>query len=119
TQTGTVIGSVHYFSPEQARGEPVGPASDLYSLGVVLYEMLTGTVPFRGDSPIAVAIKHLQEEPVPPRQLVPSIPAWLEAVVLKALAKDPAKRYVSAEEMAQDLAWRADSEPATLGAGNG
>ncbi|HEY8418794.1 MAG TPA: PASTA domain-containing protein, partial [Limnochordales bacterium] len=114
TQTGTVIGSVHYFSPEQARGEPVGPASDLYSLGVVLYEMLTGTVPFRGDSPISVAIKHLHEEPVPPRRLVPSIPAWLEAVVLKALAKDPAKRYGSAEEMAQDLAWRADAEPVAL-----
>lgn len=106
TQTGTVIGSVHYFSPEQARGGPVGPASDLYALGVVLYEMLTGTVPFRGDSPIAVALKHLEEDPVPPSRLVPSIPPWLERVVLKALAKDPAQRYRSAEEMAQDLAWR-------------
>src|SRR5690606_17693957 len=93
TQTGTVIGSVHYFSPEQARGEAVGPASDLYSLGVVLYEMLTGTVPFVGESPIAVAIKHVQEEPVPPRRHVPTIPVWLERVVLKALAKDPAQRY--------------------------
>ncbi|MFS8544437.1 MAG: Stk1 family PASTA domain-containing Ser/Thr kinase, partial [Limnochordales bacterium] len=108
TQTGTVIGSVHYFSPEQARGEAVGPASDLYSLGVVLYEMLTGTVPFVGESPIAVAIKHVQEEPVPPRRHVPTIPVWLERVVLKALAKDPAQRYASAEEMAQDLAWRTD-----------
>lgn len=116
TQTGTVIGSVHYFSPEQARGGPVGPASDLYALGVVLYEMLTGTVPFRGDSPIAVALKHLEEEPVPPSRLVPSIPPWLEQVVLKALAKDPAQRYASAEEMAQDLVWR-DTAPAPLPAG--
>ncbi|HEY8497173.1 MAG TPA: Stk1 family PASTA domain-containing Ser/Thr kinase [Limnochordales bacterium] len=117
TQTGTVIGSVHYFSPEQARGGPVGPASDLYALGVVLYEMLTGTVPFRGDSPIAVALKHLEEEPVPPSGLVPSIPAWLERVVLKALAKDPAQRYASAEEMAQDLAWRDTAPPPPLPAG--
>ncbi len=116
TQTGTVIGSVHYFSPEQARGAAVGPASDLYALGVVLYEMLTGVVPFRGDSPIAVALKHLEEEPVPPSKIVPSIPPWLEAVVLKALEKDPGRRYSSAEEMARDLAWReAAPPPAPLG----
>ncbi len=87
TETGTVIGSVHYFSPEQARGQAVGPASDIYSLGVVLYEMLTGDVPFRGDSPIAVALKHLQEQPVPPRQRNDGIPAWLEQVVLRCFGE--------------------------------
>ena len=73
TQTGTVIGSVHYFSPEQARGESVGTASDIYSLGVVCYEMVTGTVPFSGDSPVAVALMHIQEQPKPPRQLNPQV----------------------------------------------
>lgn len=108
TETGTVIGSVHYFSPEQARGQSFGPASDLYSLGVVLYELLTGRVPFQGDSPIAVALKHLQEEPVAPRDIVPGIPDWLNDVVLKALAKQPEQRYTSATEMARALLWRED-----------
>lgn len=110
TETGTVIGSVHYFSPEQARGDVVGPASDIYSLGVVLYEMLTGTVPFRGDSPIAVALKHLQEPPVPPRERDKSIPAWLEQVVLRALAKNPTERYASATAMVEALEWRVEAQ---------
>lgn len=108
TETGMVIGSVHYFSPEQARGEAVGPAADLYSLGVVLYEMLTGQVPFTGDSPVAVALKHLQHMVRPPSELVSAIPPWLEHVVMKALAKDPAQRYRSAAQMALDLVWRGD-----------
>lgn len=112
TATGMVIGSVHYFSPEQARGDAVGPASDIYSLGVVLYEMLTGAVPFRGDSPIAVALKHLQEEPVPPRQRNDAVPEWLEGVVLRALAKKPADRFPSAAAMAEALEWR--TEPARV-----
>ena len=103
TQTGTVMGTATYFSPEQARGEPVDPRSDVYSLGIVLYEMLTGQPPFAGDSPVAVAYKHVQETPVPPRQLDPSLPGSLEAITLKALAKNPANRYASADDLAADL----------------
>lgn len=111
TETGTVIGSVHYFSPEQARGQAVGPASDIYSLGVVLYEMLTGDVPFRGDSPIAVALKHLQEDPPPPGRRNDGIPAWLEQVVLRSLAKNPGERYASAAVMADALEWKNEARP--------
>lgn len=101
--TGTIIGSAHYFSPEQARGGFVTEKSDLYALGVVLYEMVTGAVPFDGDSPISVAVKHLQEKARPPRQLVPHIPARLEAIILRAMEKDPGRRYQSAGEMLNDL----------------
>lgn len=109
TETGMVVGSVHYFSPEQARGRAVGPAADVYSLGVVLYEMLTGGVPFRGESPVAVALQHLQQEPTAPRELVRSVPRWLDGVVMQALEKDPAKRFRSAAQMAAELAWRHDA----------
>ncbi|NMB11853.1 MAG: Stk1 family PASTA domain-containing Ser/Thr kinase, partial [Firmicutes bacterium] len=103
TQTGLVIGSVHYFSPEQARGGVSSEQSDIYSLGIVLYEMLTGTVPFTGETPIAVALQQLQD-PVPsPRKLDPSIPKPLEDVILKALAKEPQERFRSAEEFIQAL----------------
>ncbi len=101
--TGTVIGSAHYFSPEQARGQPVDARSDLYSFGVVLYEMLAGRVPFDGENPVAVAVKHVQEEPTPLRALNPRVPAELEAAVARALAKDPARRFTSAGQFTQAL----------------
>ena len=98
-----VLGSVHYISPEQARGGVIDEKADLYSIGVVFYEMITGSVPFAGETPVAVAIKHLQEAPRPPREIVPDMPKALELVILKAMAKDPAVRYDNAREMARDL----------------
>lgn len=103
THTGSVIGSVHYFSPEQARGGISGEKSDLYSLGIVMYEMLTGQVPFSGDSPISVALKHLQENIKPPREINPDIPQSIENVIMRALVKDPLHRYQSAKDMQRDL----------------
>ena len=103
THTGSVIGSVHYFSPEQARGGISGEKSDIYSLGIVLYEMVTGSIPFSGDSPISVALKHLQEEITPPRDVNPSLPQSMENIILRALVKDPLYRYQSAKEMQRDL----------------
>ncbi len=103
TQTGSVLGTAHYVSPEQAQGQNLGPQSDLYSLGVVLYELTTGQVPFDAETPVAVALKQVNDEPQPPRMLNPDIPPSLEAVILRAMAKDPAERYASAEEMRRDL----------------
>lgn len=103
THTNAMLGSVHYFSPEQARGGVTGEKSDIYSLGIVLYEMVTGELPFSGDSPISVALKHLQEPLPEPRQIRPGIPQSVENVILKALAKDPFLRYASAREMLEDL----------------
>ncbi len=98
-----IVGSVHYFSPEQARGNYVDERSDIYSLGIVMYEMLTGKVPFDGDNPVTVALKHINEEITPPRELEPSIPPALERCVMKATSKFQTNRYASAEELIQDL----------------
>ncbi len=103
THTGSIMGSAHYFSPEMAKGYPAGIKSDLYSLGIVLYEMLTGRVPFRGESPISVALKHVQEEVLPPALLNSELPAELQDVIMRALEKDPADRYESAQAMRKDL----------------
>lgn len=103
TQTGTVLGSVQYLSPEQARGAPVGRATDIYSLGVVLYEMVTGALPFEGDSPIAIALAHLNVPPPSPRAAVPTLPVPLDGIIRLALAKSPSRRYASAGEMRADL----------------
>lgn len=105
--TGGIVGSAYYFSPEQARGQPADARSDLYSVGVVLYEMLAGSVPFDGENPLSVAIKHIQEEPPPLRRANPAVPAALEQVVRRALSKEPERRFQSAEEFRNALrAWR-------------
>jgi beta-lactam-binding protein with PASTA domain/predicted Ser/Thr protein kinase len=103
TEEGSIIGTAQYLSPEQARGTRVDQTSDLYSLGIVLYEMLTGNVPFTGDSPVEIAMKHLSATPQALTDTRPDIPQALDMVVLRALAKDPAGRYPSAEEMDADL----------------
>ncbi|MBD2846155.1 Stk1 family PASTA domain-containing Ser/Thr kinase [Paenibacillus sp. IB182496] len=103
TQTGSVVGSVHYFSPEHAKGIMTGEKSDIYSLGIVLYQMLTGKLPFLGESPISVALKHLQEEFEEPRATHPEIPQSVENVILRAMRKNADERYGSAAEMMRDL----------------
>jgi eukaryotic-like serine/threonine-protein kinase len=113
TEAATVLGTASYLSPEQAQGEPVDARSDIYSLGVVLYEMLTGRPPFSGDSPVAVAYKHVREDPQLPSQIVPDIPPELEAIVMKAMAKNPANRYSNAQEMAADLDRFLQGQPVT------
>ena len=103
TQTAQVIGTAQYLSPEQARGERVDARSDLYSAGCLLYELLTGRPPFTGDSPVAIAYQHVRENPVPPSRVDPDVPAWADAIVLKAMAKSPADRYQTAADMRADL----------------
>jgi beta-lactam-binding protein with PASTA domain len=111
TEAGSIIGTAQYLSPEQARGAAVDHRSDLYSLGIVLYELLTGTVPFTGDTPVEIAMKHLSKVPEPPSAKRPEIPRALDQVVLRALAKDPDDRYGSAEELDAELAQVAEGLP--------
>jgi eukaryotic-like serine/threonine-protein kinase len=103
TETGSIVGTAQYLSPEQARGGEVDPRSDLYSLGIVLYELLTGKTPFDGETPVEIAMKHLSATPKPPSKLRPDVPPELDMVVLRALAKNPDERYQSADEMEADL----------------
>lgn len=103
TQTGAVMGTATYFSPEQAQGRTVGPQSDLYSLGVVLYEMLVGRPPFTGDTPVSIAYKHVQEPPPAPSEFGVDVPSPLAAITRKLLAKNPENRYLTAEDLVSDL----------------
>jgi beta-lactam-binding protein with PASTA domain/tRNA A-37 threonylcarbamoyl transferase component Bud32 len=111
TQTAQVIGTAQYLSPEQARGERVDSRSDLYSTGCLLYELLTGRPPFTGDSPVAIAYQHVRENPIPPSRVDPDVPAWADAIVLKAMAKSPADRYQTASDMRADLQRAASGLP--------
>src|SRR4051795_4123015 len=117
TQTGSVLGTAQYLSPEQAQGLPVTAASDIYSIGVMLYEALTRQVPFDADSPVTVALKQVSERPRPPSELNPQVSRALDGVVMRALAKDPANRFASAEEFSQALD-AAEADPSGAGFGD-
>ena len=119
TETGAIMGTAQYLPPEQAQGHAVSPQSDLYAIGIVLYEMLTGRVPFDGDSAVTIALKQVSEAPVPPSAWNPAVPAELDAIVLRALEKDPARRFISADEFIGALQGAADriASGAALGAG--
>ena len=103
THTGDIVGSVHYLSPEQAKGIQSNEQSDIYSLGIVLYELLTGKVPYDGETPITIALKHLQQQPVLPSKLNPRIDKEFEAVIMRAIAKSPEQRYLAAKDLLEDL----------------
>jgi serine/threonine-protein kinase len=119
TEAGSILGTAHYFSPEQAQAQPVEAASDLYSLGVVMYEMATGQLPFDGDNPVSIAMKHVHDMPVPPRTLNPAIPENLEAVIMRALGKRPIDRYLTAQAMLDDLRRVQEGETVTTPNGFG
>src|SRR5918998_2577164 len=117
TQTSAVLGTAAYMSPEQAMGQPVGQGSDLYSLGIVLYEMLTGDIPYRAENPIVQAMMHVNERPRSPREVNPEVPEPLDALTLKLLAKDPEDRYPSASALANDVERiRSGLNPSVMGA---
>ena len=116
TLTGSIMGTAQYLSPEQAQGFAVSAASDLYSVGVILYELLTGVVPFEGETAVAIAFKQVSAEPRPPSELSPALPPSLDAVVLRALAKDPAQRYADADELIAALQLERAALPAFSGA---
>ena len=116
TQTAAVLGTAAYLSPEQAQGETVDHRSDIYSLGVVLYEMLTGRQPFTGESPVSIAYRHVTEDPVPPSRLNPDVPDALDAIVMKAMAKSPDDRYQTAQELIDDLRRAAEGMPVAAAA---
>ena len=117
TATGSVMGTAQYLSPEQAQGKPTTPRSDIYSIGVILYEALTGRVPFEGDSAVAVALKQVSEAPRRPSAINPDVPPALDAVVMRALAKDPEARFKDADAFlkALDAAEQAPDTPAPAG----
>jgi len=116
TLTGSIMGTAQYLSPEQAQGHAVSAASDLYSIGVVLYELLTGAVPFEGETAVAIAFKQVSAQPRPPSELNPAVPASLDALVLRALAKDPARRFTDADEFIAVLQQERAALPASTGA---
>ena len=103
TDTGTTLGTVQYYAPEQAPGEIVGPATDVYALGNVMYQMLTDRPLFDGDNPVAVAMQHIHDQPVPPRQYNPNIPPALEEIILRCLEKEPQKRFRDGSQLARAL----------------
>lgn len=115
TNTSTILGSAHYFSPEQAKGGFIDNKTDIYSLGIVMYEMLTGKLPFEADSPVTIALKHLQEEPVPPKSINSRIPESLNKLVLKCMEKDAEKRYDNANELISDLEKIKENPDAEIG----
>src|SRR5436309_10170808 len=110
TTTGMTLGTVQYYAPEQAQGEIVSPAADVYALGIVMYEMLTGRTPFDGDTPVAVAMQHIQDPPVPPSQYNPSIPIALEEIILRCLEKIPEMRFRDGSQLARALEMLGDAE---------
>jgi eukaryotic-like serine/threonine-protein kinase len=112
TMTGSIMGTAQYLSPEQAQGHPVSGSSDLYSIGVILYELLTGVVPFEGETAVAIAFKQVSASPRPPSELNPALPPSLDSVVLRALAKDPAERYATADELIAALQREREALPA-------
>ena len=116
-QTSSVLGTAHYISPEQAQGKELTATSDIYSLGIVLYESATGKLPFDGPDAVSVAMKQVQDEPVPPRELNPEIDPSLEAIIMKAMAKNPMERFATAKEMRSALNDYLAGRPVMLGGG--
>ena len=110
TTTGMTLGTVQYYAPEQAQGEIVSPAADVYALGIVMYEMLTGRPPFDGDTPVAVAMQHIQDLPAPPTLFNPNIPPALEVIILRCLEKEPERRYRDGSTLARALELLGETE---------